>query len=230
MKNLFTLIAFTFLIGTIHAQDSIFKTNGNVVAAKILEISSTEIKYKKYQFLDGPTYVENKTSIRSIKYSNGLKEDFAPAPAPQAVQTPQTIAPPTETGADYYSKQNDTYKQTKLEYSGTYFLYNNRKMGENTAHSMLLQTKDKDIINLVQQSKDAHALKFVGFGAIPLGIGALYFLAQSISYTNNVNSAKLATSGLCLIGAIACPIVSGIYSKKRRIYNQEAVKLYNERY
>ncbi len=230
MKNFLTLIAFIFLIGTLHAQDSIFKTNGNIVAAKILEISSTEIKYKKFEFLDGPTYVENKTSIKSIRYANGLKEEFAPQPTQAQLQAIPSIVPPTEAGADYYTKQ-DTYKQSKLEYRGAYFFYQNRRMGENSAHSMLMQTKDKDIINLVQQSKDAHALKFIGFGAIPLGIGALYFFSQSLSvYGTSVNSGKLAASGLCLIGAIACPIVSGIYGKKRKLYNQQAVKLYNERY
>ena len=77
MKQLISsfLILFCLFIQA-KAQDSIFKTNGDVVVGKIQEISSSEVRYKKVNFLDGPMYVELKTDIASIHYSNGVKEEF----------------------------------------------------------------------------------------------------------------------------------------------------------
>lgn len=51
------------------------RNNGKLIA-KVLEISSTEVKYKRFDNLDGPNYVINKTEVSSITYSNGLKDVF----------------------------------------------------------------------------------------------------------------------------------------------------------
>ena len=58
------------------ACDMIIFNNGNEVSAKVLEITSIEVKYKKCEFADGPLYVANKTDIFMIKYANGLKDVF----------------------------------------------------------------------------------------------------------------------------------------------------------
>ena len=44
---------------------------------KILEVGPTEIKYKKWSYLDGPTFVTNKSEISKIKYANGETEFFS---------------------------------------------------------------------------------------------------------------------------------------------------------
>jgi hypothetical protein len=42
----------------------------------VLEISSTEIKYKQYDNIDGPTFTDLIKNIESIIYKNGRKETF----------------------------------------------------------------------------------------------------------------------------------------------------------
>ena len=54
----------------------VFK-NGDEIASKIMMISENEVVYKKYDFLDGPSFSVNKATIFMIKYSNGQKDIFS---------------------------------------------------------------------------------------------------------------------------------------------------------
>ena len=65
-----------FLTTKLNAQDIITKQNGDDIEAKVLEILDSEIKYKKFNFLDGPTYTEKKSEILLIRYENGSKDVF----------------------------------------------------------------------------------------------------------------------------------------------------------
>lgn len=61
----------------IRAQDNIIKRNGEEIKAKILEITPTMIKYKRFDYLDGPTISVLKSDILMIRYKNGSKEIFS---------------------------------------------------------------------------------------------------------------------------------------------------------
>lgn len=58
------------------AQDKIYKTGGEVLEAKVIEIGSTEIKYKVFANLNGPTYTIGKNQVLKITYENGKTETF----------------------------------------------------------------------------------------------------------------------------------------------------------
>ena len=64
---------------TLFAQDIIVQNNGNTILSKVIEIGSTEVKYKKFSNLNGPTYTIAKAEILVINYENGEKESFANA-------------------------------------------------------------------------------------------------------------------------------------------------------
>lgn len=59
-----------------NAQDKIFRKNGQVVKAKIIEVGTTEIKYKLPDDLESPVYVLEKDRINKIQYENGKTEKF----------------------------------------------------------------------------------------------------------------------------------------------------------
>ena len=40
---------------SVAAQDLIIMKNGNILETKVMEISQTEIKYKRFDLLEGPT-------------------------------------------------------------------------------------------------------------------------------------------------------------------------------
>ncbi|MBP5318369.1 MAG: hypothetical protein J6Y77_03085, partial [Paludibacteraceae bacterium] len=57
------------------------------IEAVVLEISDSEVKYKKQSNPDGPTYVEKKSNIATIVYSNGDVEVFPDAAVQEVVET-----------------------------------------------------------------------------------------------------------------------------------------------
>lgn len=58
------------------SQDIITKTNGEEVEVKVELIGVDDIKYKKFNHLDGPSYIINKTDVIDIKFENGIIENF----------------------------------------------------------------------------------------------------------------------------------------------------------
>ncbi len=92
-QKLFTLaISFFFAIPCICAQDIITLKSGDEIKAKVVEISSTEIKYKRFDNLNGPTVVITKADVFTIKYENGTKEVISPVTAQQPIVQPATTA------------------------------------------------------------------------------------------------------------------------------------------
>ena len=72
------MLVLVFLGGVIplFAQDIITLTNGDEIKAKVLEITSQDIKYKRYENLDGPTVVVEIKKVFAINYQNGTREVF----------------------------------------------------------------------------------------------------------------------------------------------------------
>ncbi|MBC7948947.1 MAG: hypothetical protein H7Y42_13755 [Chitinophagaceae bacterium] len=58
------------------SQDKIFRKNGKTVEAKILEIGSSEIKYKEFNNPDGPIYVLETDRVSKIVFENGTSKTF----------------------------------------------------------------------------------------------------------------------------------------------------------
>ncbi len=85
-KNL--LVFMTLWAINAGAQDVIVKKDGSTIVSKVLEISGTEIKYKKFTNLEGPTYTLSQADIQLINYENGEKEVFdAPNESVSAAHT-----------------------------------------------------------------------------------------------------------------------------------------------
>lgn len=226
MKNIFLILLLSFSIGNAFSQDTITKNNSEKIIAKILEISPTEIKYKKFDFQDGPTYIELKSDIKMIVYSNGSKEVF------EQKKPEKVVVQVSTEDADYYGGKNAS---NNIDILGKVkFKQNGKILNERRLHNVLLQTNDKPIMALVQDSKKSHGLQYVGFAAIPIGIIGLVLINSSAQYSYNnqitYNEGMLAGGGLCLVAAAACPIASGMFKKRRLNDNRAAIKLYNEKF
>ena len=100
MKNIhfrfIMLLLVSFLSMKISAQDKIILRNETEESAKITEINATEVKYKKFNNLNGPTYTLLKSEIQMIKYENGSQDTFEQ----------QETGPNTEAEASYVSVPN----------------------------------------------------------------------------------------------------------------------------
>jgi Sulfatase-modifying factor enzyme 1 len=77
MRPQLILILFIFIISqNLKSQDTIVLQTGAEIKSKILEIGTADVKYKKFDNLNGPSYTAFKTDIFMIKYENGLKDVF----------------------------------------------------------------------------------------------------------------------------------------------------------
>lgn len=77
MKKVVFLIFLLCSVCFVSAKDIIVLKNAEVVEAKILEVSSTEIKYKRLNNLNGPTFSVNISEVSTVVYENGDVESFA---------------------------------------------------------------------------------------------------------------------------------------------------------
>jgi len=78
MKNLILFLISICSLINLNAQDVLYLKSGFEVQVKVYEIGKKEIKYKKYNNLDGPVYTADIKNIKSIKYQNGEEETFEP--------------------------------------------------------------------------------------------------------------------------------------------------------
>ena len=76
MKRILFLLLIGLTNNLIFAQDIIVKQNGDEIKSKILEITSESIKYKEFEFQDGPTRNINITDVFMVIYENGKREKF----------------------------------------------------------------------------------------------------------------------------------------------------------
>lgn len=76
MKKHLLLIVLCYASLMSMAQDVIVKKDGTTIQGKVMEISETEIKYKKWSNQDGPLYSIKRSSVDLINYQNGDIELF----------------------------------------------------------------------------------------------------------------------------------------------------------
>ena len=74
---------------SLRAQDTIYKRSGEIIPAKITEISTAEVKYKRFTMPDGPVFIIGRNEVQKIRFSNGVVDSFAVS---QPVTT-QTVMP-----------------------------------------------------------------------------------------------------------------------------------------
>ncbi|MEI6574771.1 MAG: hypothetical protein WCO63_01180 [Bacteroidota bacterium] len=75
-KKLTIIACFLLFITNCFAQDLITKKNGDDISAKVTEITTTEIKYKKADNPNGPVFTILKSDVFMIRYENGSKDIF----------------------------------------------------------------------------------------------------------------------------------------------------------
>ncbi len=80
MKKINLTILFAiFLFLNVFSQDKIYKKNGNIIEVSVVEIGESEIKYKLFNDINGPTYVVDKDRLRKTIYKNGREEIYTTA-------------------------------------------------------------------------------------------------------------------------------------------------------
>ena len=75
------------------AQDLITTKSGDDIEAKVLEVTQTEVKYKRYSNLEGPVFTLSKSDVLMVRYENGEKDIFTTTDSPSAASSFSNNAP-----------------------------------------------------------------------------------------------------------------------------------------
>jgi len=77
MKYILLFILSTCSLNIIKAQDTLSMRSGENILVKVIEVGTSEVKYKKLANLSGPIFSILKSDLLMIKYENGIKDDFS---------------------------------------------------------------------------------------------------------------------------------------------------------
>lgn len=167
--------------GLCSAQDTIVKKDGQLIIGKVLEVSSMEVKYKKEDFPDGPTYTQIKSTIERINYHGGYVDIFKEE---------------EKVDKEKLSK-NDEYVQLLSEFPiikmGALYRHGPDLITEREMQQLLLNTKDPEIMFCVKNARASKGWRYIGFAAIPLIICSFTTLTVGSEIYNQSNSEAMLT-------------------------------------
>ncbi len=168
------LFFLTVFFTQVKAQDTIVKRNGTKIIIKIVEVSSTEIKYKFLDYQEGPLFVIPKWELNSVTYGNGTKELF------------DSIKPPAQ------PLISSTKKDLTMMRAGKYYLFQTHKINELDMLSIAQNVNDKKLNFIIKRTRE---IRFVrkGFSTAAIVLGSFGLLTYIGVIP--INSQASATSG-----------------------------------
>ena len=126
MKKFILSLVAICVATVLFAQDVIVTIDGQQISAKILEISSSEIKYLDFNNQDGPVYVLSIQEILSVQLANGDVKSYERKTAPIVVETTTTTK--QSNNSSYLIRTGNRYHYNGIEMRGDVyanFLKNN---------------------------------------------------------------------------------------------------------
>ena len=87
---------------SVHAQDLIILRDGNIIEARVTEISSSEIRYRRFDHLTGPVIVLPAANVLTIRYEGGRTQIINPNPARNTQQSNRSATPANYSAMDPY--------------------------------------------------------------------------------------------------------------------------------
>jgi len=106
-KIFILVILVAFATDALFSQDIILKKDKSEIKAKIIEIQENLIKYKLFDFLDGPLRSISTSDVIVIKYENGRLETFEPVSEIKPVQNQTVPQNQPEKYFQQYSKKEN---------------------------------------------------------------------------------------------------------------------------
>lgn len=142
---------------TVFAQDTIITIDSQKIPAKILEISSTQVKFVEFDYQDGPVYVFEANEIDSIILANGSHKALPKEEVPVSVTTNNKIN---------YNNQTSYVIRT-----GNRYYYNGTEM-RGDVYANFLKNNCADAYNQYKHGKGISAIGWILLGAgVGLDIG-----------------------------------------------------------
>lgn len=76
MIKIIIFTAFSCICLKINAQDIIYTISKDSILAKIIEVNDTDIKYKKWENIEGALYSTSKKNVHKIIYQSGMVDNY----------------------------------------------------------------------------------------------------------------------------------------------------------
>lgn len=189
MKKILSLFVIVMGMASIaSAQDIITTIDSQEIKAKILEISSTQVKYVDFNYQDGPVYVFNADEVASITLANGDVKTFAANENPEPVRVANTEIPATILS----TTQNSYILRT-----GNRYHYNGEEM-RGAVYANFLKNNCADAYKLY---KHGNAVSTAGWILLGVGVGLDLGLAWWVPYSGYVALAcELACIPTLIVG------------------------------
>lgn len=252
-KKIIAGLGFLLLVFHAKTQDVITLKNGNEIQSKILDIGSTEIKYKKFENIDGPSYTILKAEVFMIKYKNGTKDVFNET-TPAVVSPPantNSYIPPSTTATASTLKKNIDNNTPVLKYGffnkGKFSLFDNN--GIEIKHRMTnsemeaLLKGNQEALDFYHKSfsqvKLNKILSYSGIGASVLGggllIGGVVVLLNQVDKVSSSNldqdisgnTGLWVSGGIFLAAGLGLALATIPISAKAIANNYKTVGAYN---
>jgi len=221
-----------FFCSFIHAQDTIVKRNDEKIVAKIAEVNTNNVKYKRFDYQDGPVFNSEKWELKYIVYANGVRESFENYVSQATVRN-----------------DNAPKKDLTIQPTGKYYYYQNQKIEELDMLDIAWKLNDKKINLLVKQTETKRVAKnFFYISGITLdALGILTYTGVISAYTLNVHNATTGggygtrraaqaaartqrerTGGYMILSGLACEAISLGFKFDEIKHAHMVVTLYNQ--
>ena len=227
MKKVLTLMVALLTAFNLFASDIIVTRDARRIEAKILEVSSAEVKYKEIGNLEGPTFVLTSAEINTIIYENGTVKIYEqPAQQPQAQQSANNYAAAQSTPVP---------NGLQIDKRDDYYYLGDKRMSEDQYLSFVRQNCP-EAWDYYESGTSLWSAGWKCFGvgvglttvgAVLLGVGIAYggwyYTSDEYYWGCIVPGAILtAVGGASLTASIPCLIVGGIRkNNSHEIYNEQ---------
>lgn len=214
MKKILTLMVALLTAFNLFAADIIVTRDARRIEAKILEVSSTEIKYKEADNLEGPTFVLTSAEINTIIYNNGTVKVFD--------QPQQAPAQKSYNNAGYSNQP--AFNGLPITKNDDFYYMGDQRMTEDQYFDFIKQNcqvawESYQKGNLLW--KQGWALFGVGMGVMIPG-AALYSVGIAERYAELYipGAVFLASGSILTTASVPCLIVGGIKKyNSHNVYN-----------
>lgn len=218
MKSILITLFFLGIFHCMHSQDTIKFVNNTIQVVKVYEVGINEIKYHRFDNIDGPIYVSSKSDIESISYYNGHVETF------NDVKTNPVVTKKIAKGNPIPSNEKIIILDPKLMYAG-------KPLGESRLLRLINNVPDqqKKIILMKEYTEmKSYKKKQYLFGFVGLGVGLVLPYIGIISglILDDPTPLIIGVAGGLTIGVTGA-VISGINKKKRLKKKIETATLYN---
>lgn len=226
-KHLHTFLLFSsvFFTGSVvKAQDTIVKTNGDRIPAKITEVGTNAITYKKWDNVEGPNFVDFKTDIVYVRYSNGQKQAFN-----NKEDVINAVKAPASTGIENTSGKN------RIEFMNKKYTLNGQKIGRRDVDRLLAKSSNPAVKIAFKTAKTTKTIqKIIGLTSIPStiagGVATISTLSAAVHDSKKgpgIGAGSITNLATSFVGMLALPVTNKILKNRRDKLYDKTIDLYN---